>query len=273
MPYYRSSIKSTFSMTVTMVVCLGVVLLPAHALAQDQADKPVVTVNGEAITQSTVEAYRRARPDLNDVGDDMVLDELVKMELLYQQGLKQKLQQQAAVQADIEYQRRKIIARAVIADLLASTPIGEAELKAAYDARVQQMGGKEYKLSHIVVASKAEAEGIIQEIDNGADFAQLAQTRSVDPSGKASGGSLNWLNGSQLPEELLAAIADMNDDSYSTVPVKTRFGWHVVRLEQTRDLVPPPFESVKQQLESMLENRLINDYLGKLKNDAKITIP
>jgi peptidyl-prolyl cis-trans isomerase C len=163
-----------------------------------------------------------------------------------------------------------VLARAAIQDFTNTNPVTDEMAKQLYET---QLGapGKEYKASHILVETQDEAVAIIGELDGGADFAELAKSKSTGPSG-ASGGQLGWFAPAQMVQPFSAAAAELEKGSYSKEPVETQFGWHVILLEDTRERTPPSFEEVKDRLKLVMANKRLQEHLQEVRAAADIAI-
>jgi peptidyl-prolyl cis-trans isomerase C len=238
-------------------------------------DSPVVaTVNGVPITERMLTAYqqqRNSRRPNDPTGTDReaVLQELINLELARQAGVEQGLDEQPEVALQLEQQRRAVIAAATIQRQLEQNPVSDAELKKLYEDNVGS--GKEYRARHILVEDEATARQLIKELDQGADFSELAKEHSTGPSGK-TGGELGWFSAGQMVEPFAAALTDMEKGTYTKEPVKTQFGWHIIMLDDARESSVPAFEQVKSQLRMMAQNQRVQSYVAELRRDADIEI-
>ena len=246
----------------------------APAMPADES-KVLATVNGKAITANMLALYQQHRqgrtpnsPPAQDA--KVVLDEIISLELASQDGEKKGVDRKPEVHSQIEQQRRALIAASAFQEQMEANPITDEELKALYEEKTQG-SGSEYKARHILVEEKETAETLIVELDKGADFAELAKEHSTGPSGK-SGGDLGWFSPQTMVKEFSDAAKGMEKGSYSKEPVQTQFGWHIILLEDTRESTPPPFEQVKPQLEMMVRNQRVQDYLSGLREAADIQI-
>jgi peptidyl-prolyl cis-trans isomerase C len=234
----------------------------------------MATVNGKALTQPVFEAYaaqRRAASPGGEASDDAtILDELINLELMRQEGIKQGLEARPAVAALLEQQQRAVLARAAIQDFTTTNPVTDEMAKQLYDT---QLGapGKEYKASHILVETQDEAVAVIAELDGGADFAELAKSKSTGPSGP-SGGQLGWFAPAQMVPPFSAAAAQLEKGSYTRDPVETQFGWHVILLEDSRESTPPSFDELKDRLKLAMANKRLQQHLQEVRAAADITI-
>lgn len=235
--------------------------------------KVLATVNGNAITQPVVDVYMEIRKSQNpDRAADKatVLEELISLELMRQEGIKKGLNTQPAVIATLEQQQRTVLASAAIKDFLANNPISDETAKQLYDS---QMGnaGMEYNARHILVETQEEASEIIKQLDEGADFQELAKEKSTGPSGK-TGGNLGWFTPAQMVKPFADAAAQLEKGTYTKEPVQTQFGWHVIQLVDSREITPPPFEDLKERLKLLAANQQLQAHIQQLRQSASIEI-
>lgn len=247
------------------LLATALVALPASA-------ETVATVNGQPIDSSLLDAYTEARALQGGGGSDY-LDELVTQELLVQAAQEANLADDPQVAQRLELQRRGVLARAAIDAYMEQHPVDDAAVQERYEAMANGMeGAKEYKARHILVSTEDEAQAVIGELDEGADFAELAQSKSTGPSAP-EGGDLGWFQSDRMVPPFAEAVAAMDVGRFSNVPVQTEFGWHVILLEDTRDASAPPFEAVQQQLEQQMLRARIEEYLAGLRSEAEIQRP
>ncbi|MDB5747673.1 MAG: peptidylprolyl isomerase, partial [Massilia sp.] len=236
-----------------LIAMAAMVALPA--LAQN-----VATVNGKAIPTSRVDqmvkqvvAQGRATdsPQLRE----MIKKELVGREVLIQEADKQGVGNRADVKAAIDNARQSIIINAMLADYVKKNPIKDAEIKSEYDKYKAQVGDKEYHARHILVATEDEAKAIIAKLKAGGKFEELAK-QSKDGSA-ANGGDLDWASAASYVPEFSNAMVKLNKGQITETPVKTQFGYHVIKLEDSRAAMIPAFDDVKPQVaESLLLKKL-----------------
>ena len=235
----------------------------------------VATVNGSEITEEMLQIFAAQlsrNPGAQPVSRDDALDQLVNIELVTQDAEKHNIDKRPNVIKQLEWQRRSLLVGVSMREYLTTHPVTDAELKKLYDERMKNHDGKEYKASHILVDSEAEAKAIIAELDKGAAFAKLATDKSKDPSGKQNGGDLGWFSPDQMVKPFAEAVAKMKKGEITKKPVQTQFGWHVIRMDDSRKVDPPSFESVKEQLQTQAQNQRVEAYLEDLRKGAKIDI-
>ena len=246
----------------------------AAAGAADAAAKPVATVNGTPISQDVWNLYVKARHNGKTVADltpeqrTEALDELIGMYAGAQEAKKQNLTS-GEDGARIELVNTSSMTELLFKKVTAGKEPTEEELKAEYDARVAELPKVEFHARHILVDDEAKAKDLIAQIDKGASFEKLAKENSKDGSAN-DGGDLGWFMASQMVKPFSDALQQLEVGKYTTTPVKTDFGWHVIKLEETRAATPPPYESVKAQLGPMIQQKKFEAHLKELVKAAKV---
>jgi len=244
--------------------------------ATKTAEAPTVntvlaTVNGTDITLGHVIALRGQLPAQyqklpNNVLLKGIVDQLIQQTVLMQ-SMEKKMDKRTTI--GVENQKRTYLAGEMLARLSEYT-VPEADIKAAYDAKYDgAIPEQEFNASHILVKTKAEADEIEKELKNGADFAKLAKEKSTGPSGK-SGGELGWFGKGAMVPEFEKAVEELAVGEVSP-PVKTQFGWHVVKLNKMRSKKVPTLEEARPDLTMQLQRKHVETELGKLTKEAKIT--
>lgn len=248
------------------------VFLAGCASLSAQAGEPAM-VNGKPIKQSLVdyiikEAAAQGRP-VDDKTRAIIIDKLITTELIDQEAQKSGIDKQPDFLMKEEMTRRDLRINAYIEDYLRKNPISDQALQSEYDKLKAQSSGKEYKASHILVQTEGEARELIAKLAKGADFSQLAKENSLDDS-KDNGGDLGWFQSENMVEPFSDAVAKLQKGSYTAAPVQTEFGWHVIRLDDIRDVTPPPLDSVKNELRNTLQRQQLDTLVSALR--AKATI-
>ncbi len=240
------------------------------AAASDQ-DTVLVNVNDAGITRSAYDDYvkSRSRGDVAPNPSD-VIEEMLSLELLYQQAVAEKLDQQPELQKKLADARYNILAEAMQNAHLKTLSLGDKELKAEYDRILSEVERPmEYKARHILVKTEEEATAILEELKAGKDFAEIAKAKSQDPGSGKNGGDLGWFDARRMVKPFGDALLVLKKGERSE-PVKTDFGWHIIEMEDSRKVEPPPFESVKEQLHQRLEGLAMRTYIKGLKDKAII---
>ncbi len=233
-------------------------------------------VNGQNVTQGMVDAQVKQLPaNVRDSlvargGMDKLKDNVVIGELLYQEALKQKLDQDADVKVGIAFAERNALVTALLERTVAARTTDEA-IKKWYDEHAVQFARPQAKARHILVADEAEAKAVFAEVSaNRAGFAELATKKSTDKGSAKEGGDLGWFEKARMvPEFAEAVFAGKKGDLVG--PVKTKFGYHIIEIEEMRDSVP--VDEVKDKIKEQLRNEVIEGYIDELKKAATMTDP
>jgi peptidyl-prolyl cis-trans isomerase C len=213
----------------------------------------------------------RVKTDTPEASKALV-EQLVMEELLVQEANKQKLVDSPEIKQQLAMVERSLLASTVVRRMLSESAPSEDAIKKEYETAVAAMKGKEYKAAHILVDAEDKAKEIIVELKkDSSKFAELAKAKSSDGSA-ANGGDLGWFTPSMMVPPFAQAVAKMEKGKFSEEPVQTPFGWHVILLEDIRDATPPSLDELKPQIQQMLQSKMLNDYLEKLKSGAKIEV-
>lgn len=247
---------------------------PQFALAE--SNSTVAVVNGTVISKDVYDAYAtlRARGGA-PTGESpeqhkQVLEELVNLELVSQQAKQQGLHKDKMIAAQLKLQAQRLLSNHAISKHFEKNPIRDEDIEKAYKQQIVK-GAKEYKARHILVEKEEQANALVKELDNGADFAELAKQHSTGPSG-ANGGELGWFSPSQMVETFAQALPTINKGEYGKEPVKTKFGWHIILIEDIRDATPPELEQVKNEIVKSLRQQSMQSYIDNLRAKAKIEL-
>jgi peptidyl-prolyl cis-trans isomerase C len=236
----------------------------------------VALVNGEAIPESILRIYvltaeRQNFDELSPEDRERVLDDVIGLKLLAQQAEKEGLTTSRTLAAQLELQRLQALARAMAAEHLKNNPPTDADLQAIYDENLPRLSGEQYKLRHILVETKKEADGVIAELRKGADFVALAQARADGPTGP-NGGDLGWLTADSMPPSFADTVRALTVGAFSTEPVQTDSGYHVILLEETQRQAPPSLEDLRADLSSAAERKVLEDYIKTLRATATVSV-
>ena len=252
------------------LLAVAVLSMLQPALAADN----VATVNGKPIKQSLVDyivkdATARGQ-NVNDSVRNIIISKLITSELVYQEAQRLSLDKTSDYLAKEDLSRRELLVNTYLQDYLKKNPVSEADTKAAYDKYKAELGDKEYSARHILVATEAEAKDIIAQLGKGGDFAKIAKDKSKDPGSKEKGGDLGWFSPGGMVKPFSDAISTLKKGQVTQTPVQTQFGWHVIKLEDVRDMQPPPYDKVKEGLQKQLQQRQLEKLLTDLRAKAKI---
>jgi peptidyl-prolyl cis-trans isomerase C len=246
----------------------------AAAGASDSAVKPVAMVDGTAISQDVWNLYVKARhegkaaEEITPEQRTETLDELIGMYVGAQEARKQNLTT-GEDGARIELMHTSSMTELLFKKFVDGKEPTEEELKAEYDARIADLPKTEFHARHILVDDEAKAKDLIAQIDKGASFEKLATENSKDGSA-TEGGDLGWFMASQMVKPFADALQQLEVGKYTATPVKSDFGWHIIKLEETRAATPPPYESVKPKLGPMVQQKKFEAHLKELVKAAKV---
>jgi peptidyl-prolyl cis-trans isomerase C len=245
--------------------------------ASDQpAEKPAVaTVNGKPISAAAFEVWVQAQTNKKpeELPPEQRKQLLEALEGLYVSGLEAEKQNVAAtpeVAARLELDRLNLLASTLFQNYAKSKTPSEADLKAEYDRQISAMPKDEYHARHILVKDEATAKDVIAKLQKGAKFEELAKQLSIDPGSKAQGGDLNWFTSDKMVKPFSDAVAALDKGAYTKTPVATQFGFHVIRLDDKRPIAVPPYEAVKDRIGSIVQQKMVHDYIDSLRKAAKI---
>ena len=252
-----------------LAIAFGLMVPTAQA-----ADTNVATVNGKPIKQSLVDYISKdatARGQNVDANvRSIIVNKLISSELVVQEAQKQGLDKQPDYIAKEELLRRELLVNTYIENFLKKTTVSEADLKSEYEKFKQQVGDKEFSARHILVSTEAEAKDVIAQLGKGGDFAKLAKEKSKDPGSKDKGGDLGWFPPAAMVKPFSDALGTLKKGQVTPTPVQTQFGWHVIKLEDTRTAQPPAYDKVKDNLKKQVQQRNLEKMLSDLRAKAKI---
>lgn len=242
----------------------------APAVSKEDA---IAVVNGKYISKKTLaalEAEISQRMQGQAFPKDKLVEELIQRELLIQDALQKQLDQTPEIIERLNEARNSLLTQAALQNFLKSNPVTDAEIQAEYDSKMASVGS-EFKARHILVKTEDEAKAVIAELEKGADFAELAKTKSTGPSGP-QGGDLGWFTPDRMVAPFSEAVIAMEDGQYTKEPVETQFGWHVILREESRAQTPPPLEEVKEQIRPMLHRQKVQTMMENLRSQASVEI-
>ncbi|MET1114542.1 MAG: peptidylprolyl isomerase [Comamonas sp.] len=258
--------KQFLSSLVTAAVLGGAAL---GASAQNLA-----VVNGKPVPKERVEILkqqieRSGRPMSPEI-ESQIKEEVIAREVFMQEARRLGLEASPEYKSQMELARQTVLIRELFEDFKRKNPVTDAEVKAEYDKFVAANQGQEYRASHILVATEAEAKAIIASLKKGGSFAEIAKKQSKDPGSGARGGDLDWANANSYVPEFTQAMVKLQKGSYTQTPVKSQFGYHVIRLDDTRQAELPKLDDVKPQVAQQLEQQKLIQFQEGLRAKAKV---
>ena len=248
----------------------GLVALGASgAFAQN-----VAIVNGKAVPKARVDALalqlaRSGRPVTPEM-QGQIREEVIAREVFMQEAEKLGLSAGDDFRTQMELARQAILIRELFADFQKKNPVTDADLKGEYDKFVAANGGKEYKARHILVEKEDEAKAIIASLKKGGKFEDIAKKSSKDPGSGANGGDLDWANPSSYVPEFAEAMIKLNKGQMTDTPVKTQFGFHIIRIDDIRNAKLPAFEELKPQIAQQMQQQKLTAFQQGLREKARV---
>jgi peptidyl-prolyl cis-trans isomerase C len=236
----------------------------------------VATVNGKPIKQSLYDYISKdatARGQTVDANvKEMIINKLISSELIYQEAQRMGLDKQADYIAQEELSRRELLVNTYLQDFIKKNPVSETAIKAEYDKLKTQMGDKEYKARHILVATETEAKDVIAQLGKGGNFDKIAKEKSTDPGSKDKSGDLGWFSPGGMVKPFSDATVALKKGGVTQAPVQTQFGWHVIKLEDIRTAQPPAYDKVKDGIQKQLQQQKLEKALSDLRGKAKVVV-
>ena len=234
----------------------------------------VAIVNGKAVPKTRLDALaqqvaKSGRPVTPEM-QSQLREEVIAREVFMQEAEKQGLAASDDYKMQMELARQTIMIRSLFADYQQKNKLTDVELKAEYDKFAATNGGKEYKARHILVEKEADAKAIIASIKKGGKFEDIAKKQSKDPGSGANGGDLDWANPGSYVPEFSQAMLKLNKGQMTDVPVKSQFGYHIIRVDDTREAKIPAFEELKPQIAQQIEQQRLGAYQQGLREKAKV---
>ncbi len=256
--------KHLLSAVAAAALCIA---LPA--MAQNLAivnGKPVPKARADMLASQLAKTGRPVTPEMTG----QIKDEVISREIFMQEAQKRGLDATDDFKAQMELARQTLLIRELFTEYQKANPVTDAEIKAEYDKFASANGGKEFRARHILVEKEDEAKTIIASLKKGGKFDEIAKKQSKDPGSGANGGDLDWANASSYVPEFSGALVKLKKGEVTQVPVKSQFGYHVIRLDDTRDAQLPKFDDVKPQISQQLGQVKMTKFQEELRAKAKI---
>ena len=255
------------------LAAIALIAISGAASAQN-----VAIVNGKAVPKARVDALmtmisaqaKAQGQQLPPNFEQQAKEEVITREILLQEATKRSLHASDDFKTQMEFARQSILIRALGEDEKKKSSVTDAEIKAEYDKYAKANGGKEYKARHILVEQEEAAKAIIASLKEGAKFEDIAKNQSKDTGSGANGGDLDWANATSYVKEFSDAMVALTKGKMTETPVKSQFGYHVIRLEDVREAKLPSMDEVKPQIKQQLEQQKMAKFQENLRKSAKI---
>lgn len=255
------------NMKKSTALTLGALLLPLAVMAQN-----VAVVNGKPVPKARVDVLLRTAAKGQQVTPELeqqAKEQVVIREIFAQEAEKQGVMKSQEYKDRVELARQTILIQTLFEDYKNKLKISDADAKAEYDKIKMQQAGTEYRARHILVENEADAKKLIADIKAGAKFEDVAKKNSKDTGSAEHGGDLDFAKADSYVPEFAAALTKLKKGEMTDTPVHTQFGWHIIRLEDTRAAQFPAFEDVKARIIEGLTQQKVAEYQQKLRDSAK----
>jgi len=234
----------------------------------------VAIVNGKAVPKTRLnmlasQLERSGRPVTPEM-EQQLREEVIMREIFVQEAEKQGVESSDDYKFQLELAKQSILIRELFAQYQKANPVSDADVKAEYDKFLATNSGKEYRARHILVEKEEQAKAIIASLKKGGKFEDIAKKQSKDPGSGANGGDLDWANPSSFVKEFSQAMVELKKGQVTEKPVKTQFGFHIIRLDDTRETPVPKFDEVKAQIAQQMQQGKLAEYQQGLREKAKI---
>jgi peptidyl-prolyl cis-trans isomerase C len=270
-----------------LVLAAALAVLPLAAQAQEAAKpaakksaKPaakgeaIATVNGVPVPSSRLEFLVQQQKSRGAPDDDhtrmLIKDELVNREVVVQEAQRAGIAKSAEVQTQLDIARQEIIVGAFLRDWVRKHPVTEAEVQKEYDRAKAQSGDKEYRARHILVETEDQAKDLIAQLKKGAKFDELATKHSKDTGSAQRGGDLDWSVPAAYDKQFSEAMVKLDKGKYTESPVQTRFGYHVIQLDDVRQTRFPALAEVKPRIQQQITQHKVDELVRGLRAKAKV---
>jgi peptidyl-prolyl cis-trans isomerase C len=274
---YKNSSNIMMKLLPTLALSVAATMTITGALSTPALAQNAAVVNGKAIPKAKLDKLiansgQGTNPELRERARDM----LITRELINQEAIKRGVLSNDNIQEQLEQARLNILVGAVFEDYIARDGVSDAELKASYDQIKTQFEGTEYRVRHILVEKETDAKALIAKIKAGEKFEDLAKASSKDPGSAVNGGDLDWMTPQALVPEFSKAMVALQKGQMTDKPVKSQFGFHVIRVDDVRQAKVPDLAELKPQLIQMMsqdqnwQRTKFDEMLKRLKAKAKI---
>jgi peptidyl-prolyl cis-trans isomerase C len=245
-----------------LALASGIVLAQNVAIVNN---KPIPKAREDAWVKELTKQGQADSPELRN----MVKERLIQNEVLLQEATRRGVADKPDVKFMLDVQRQNTLIQALLRDEVEKSPVTDAQIKAAYDEQKSKVGAREYRARHILVEKEEEAKAIVDQLKKGGKFEELAK-KSKDTGSAANGGDLDWAAPDSFVKPFSDAMTKLNKGQFTETPVQTQFGWHVIRLDDTRDTQFPPLEQVAPQIREGLQQQRVQAFVENLRKNAKV---
>ncbi|MFZ8943178.1 MAG: peptidylprolyl isomerase [Methylophilaceae bacterium] len=234
----------------------------------------VAVVNNEKIEQRFVdfikdEVEKQGRKVSNDM-EENIIDRLIDLKVINQAAKRSGLLDDPKILTQAELSTQELIYTLYLQRYIVNNPVKNDEVKSEYEIFINNFDDREFKASHILLKTKTQAQKIIAKLEENDNFSTLAKESSMDESSKDNGGDLGWFEKRDMLEIIYDEVSKLKKGEFTKSPIQTQFGWHVIKLNDTREAPLPSFDEKKTELKTTLQKRKLKQHLDELRNQAKI---
>jgi len=234
----------------------------------------VAVVNNEKIEQRFVdfikdEVEKQGRKVSNDM-EENIIDRLIDLKVINQAAKRSGLLDDPKILTQAELSTQELIYTLYLQRYIVNNPVKNDEVKTEYEIFINNFDDREFKASHILLKTKTQAQKIIAKLEENDNFSTLAKESSMDESSKDNGGDLGWFEKRDMLEIIYDEVSKLKKGEFTKSPIQTQFGWHVIKLNDTREAPLPSFDEKKTELKTTLQKRKLKQHLDELRNQAKI---
>ena len=234
----------------------------------------VAVVNNEKIEQRFVdfikdEVEKQGRKVSNDM-EENIIDRLIDLKVINQAAKRSGLLDDPKILTQAELSTQELIYTLYLQRYIVNNPVKNDEVKSEYEIFINNFDDREFKASHILLKTKTQAQKIITKLEENDNFSTLAKESSKDESSKDNGGDLGWFEKRDMLEIIYDEVSKLKKGEFTKSPIQTQFGWHVIKLNDTREAPLPSFDEKKTELKTTLQKRKLKQHLDELRNQAKI---
>ena len=266
--------KRIFALALLLIAGPALAQLPTKEPAKPAAAGPLATVNGVQIPRNRLDLVVRQQMARGAQDSEQlraqVREALINNELLIQEANRSGMARKAEVQQQIDLTRQEVIANAVVAEHVRLNPVTDADIQKEYERARSQTGDREYKARHILVATEDDAKGVLADLKKGVKFDEIAQKRSMDEGTRAKGGDLDWNVPGNFDKAFSDAMVKLEKGKMSEAPVRSKFGFHIIQLDDVRSMSFPPLAQVRAQIQQGLVGQKVQNLVRDLRAKAKI---
>ena len=237
-------------------------------------DKSAAMVNGVSIPQALIDmrvdvAAAQGQPDTPELRKS-IREDMINLEVLAQEATKDGLDKRPEVIEQMELAQKSVLVGAYVQNYVKNNPVGKDQIQQEYDKLKVNLGNKQYKARHILVDTEDEAKAIIKQLGKKGKFDKIAKEKSIDAGSAEHGGELDWAVPSNFVPPFANALFSLKKGQYTKEPVKSEFGWHIIKLDDVRDLKMPSFEELEPQIQQRLQQQAVQKLIADLRSKAKI---